>query len=163
MVKNPPGDEDTADMGLIPRSERSPGSPFHYSSLENFMDRGAWRAIVRGAAKSTMGLQMSCEYLHPSRFDKEMISGCLLPRCEGQVCVCAYVCFWVNSSCLLLWMSTSALAREWKIMAEVFIIVKKFVSQSISLSLVVKSCPTLSTLWTVACQAPLSLGFSRQE
>ena len=29
--------------------------------------------------------------------------------------------------------------------------------------LVAKSCPTLSTPWTVACQAPLSMGFSRQE
>ena len=26
--------------------------------------------------------------------------------------------------------------------------------------LVTKSCPTLETLWTVACQAPLSIGFS---
>ena len=29
--------------------------------------------------------------------------------------------------------------------------------------LVAKSCLTLVTLWTVACQAPLSMGFSRQE
>ena len=29
--------------------------------------------------------------------------------------------------------------------------------------LVAKSCPTLLTPWTVACQAPLSLGFPRQE
>ena len=29
--------------------------------------------------------------------------------------------------------------------------------------LVTKSCPTLETSWTVACQAPLSMGFSRQE
>ena len=29
--------------------------------------------------------------------------------------------------------------------------------------LVVKSCPTLVTPWTVACQAPLSVGFSRRE
>ena len=29
--------------------------------------------------------------------------------------------------------------------------------------LVAQSCPTLSSPWTVACQAPLSLGFSRQE
>ena len=29
--------------------------------------------------------------------------------------------------------------------------------------LVVKSCPTLAIPWTVACQAPLSRGFSRQE
>ena len=26
-----------------------------------------------------------------------------------------------------------------------------------------KSCPTLETPWTVACQSPLSMGFSRQE
>ena len=29
--------------------------------------------------------------------------------------------------------------------------------------LVAKSCPTLVTPWTVACQVPLSLEFSRQE
>ena len=29
--------------------------------------------------------------------------------------------------------------------------------------LVTRSCPTLVTPWTVACQAPLSMGFSRQE
>ena len=29
--------------------------------------------------------------------------------------------------------------------------------------LVTKSCLTLKTLWTVACQAPRSMGFSRQE
>ena len=28
---------------------------------------------------------------------------------------------------------------------------------------VTKLCPTLETPWTVACQAPLSMGFSRQE
>ena len=29
--------------------------------------------------------------------------------------------------------------------------------------LVAKSCSTLSTLWTIAHQVPLSMGFSRQE
>ena len=29
--------------------------------------------------------------------------------------------------------------------------------------LVTKSCPTLATPWTRACQVPLSMGFSRQE
>ena len=29
--------------------------------------------------------------------------------------------------------------------------------------LVAKLCPTLATLWTVAHQAPLSIGFSRQK
>ena len=49
VVKNLPANEDTGDLGLIPGSERSPGagngSPFHYSALEIFMDRGAWWAI----------------------------------------------------------------------------------------------------------------------
>ena len=30
-------------------------------------------------------------------------------------------------------------------------------------SLVAKLCPTLATPWTVACQAPLSMGSSRRE
>ena len=30
-------------------------------------------------------------------------------------------------------------------------------------SLVTKLCLTLATPWTVACQAPLSMGFSRQD
>ena len=29
--------------------------------------------------------------------------------------------------------------------------------------LVAESCPTLAAPWRVACQAPLSMGFSRQE
>ena len=41
---------DTGDIGLIPRSGRSPGgghgNPPQYSCLENPKDRGDWRAIV---------------------------------------------------------------------------------------------------------------------
>ena len=44
------------DLGLIPGSERSPGErngkALQYSCLENSMDRGAWRATVRGVIKS---------------------------------------------------------------------------------------------------------------
>ena len=44
------------DLGLIPRSGRSPGegngNPFQYSCLENSMDRGAWWATVHGIAKN---------------------------------------------------------------------------------------------------------------
>ena len=40
---------DAGDMGLIPRSERSPGggngNPLQYYCLENSMDRGVWQAI----------------------------------------------------------------------------------------------------------------------
>ena len=36
-------------------------------------------------------------------------------------------------------------------------------STTVGGGLVAKSCPTLSTPWTVVCQAPLPIGFSRQE
>ena len=46
------------DLGLTPGSGRSPGegngNPLQYSCLENPMDRGAWRAILHGLAKSWM-------------------------------------------------------------------------------------------------------------
>ena len=47
---------DTRDVGLIPRSGRSPGeergNPLQYSCLENPMDRGAWQATAHGVTKS---------------------------------------------------------------------------------------------------------------
>ena len=43
----------------------------------------------------------------------------------------------------------------WRLIQAVF--------QSLSLSLVTKLCLTLATPWTVACQASLSMGFSRQK
>ena len=45
------------DVGLIPRLGRSPGGgngyPLQFSYLKNPMDRGAWRATVRGVAKES--------------------------------------------------------------------------------------------------------------
>ena len=57
MVKNPPANAgDARDGNLIPELGISPGigngNPIQYSCLENSMDRGAWRAIVHGVAKS---------------------------------------------------------------------------------------------------------------
>ena len=56
VVKNPHASAgDTADVGLIPRSGRSPGegkgNPLQCSCLEN-MDRGALWATVHGIAQS---------------------------------------------------------------------------------------------------------------
>ena len=46
----------TGDAGLIPGLGTSPGeengNPFQYACLEDSMDRGAWRAIAHGGAKS---------------------------------------------------------------------------------------------------------------
>jgi len=53
VVKNLPAS--AGDMGLIPRSGRSPGEgngkPLQYSCLGNPTDRGAWQATVNGVAK----------------------------------------------------------------------------------------------------------------
>ena len=56
VIKNPPASVgDLRDMGLVPESGRSPGegngNPLQYSCLENFVDRGAWEAMVHRVAK----------------------------------------------------------------------------------------------------------------
>ena len=62
-VKNPPAN--AGDPGLIPGSGRSPGEghgyPLHCSSLENPMDRGAWRVTVHGLQSRT---QLNDEHWH---------------------------------------------------------------------------------------------------
>ena len=57
VVQNLPADAgDIRDTGSVPGLGRSPGegndNPLQYSCLENSMDRGVWRAIVHGVAKS---------------------------------------------------------------------------------------------------------------
>ena len=57
MAKNPPASaEDAGDAGSIPGSGRSPaeghGNPLQPSCLENYKDRGAWRATAQSDAKS---------------------------------------------------------------------------------------------------------------
>ena len=57
VVKNLPANAGEAgNAGLIPELGRSPGvgngNPLQYSCLENSMDRGAWKAINHGVAKS---------------------------------------------------------------------------------------------------------------
>ena len=48
------------DQGLIPGWGRSPGgghgNPFHYSCLENSMNRGTWQATVHRVSKSLIRL-----------------------------------------------------------------------------------------------------------
>ena len=52
-VKNQPAN--AGDVGLIPGLERFPeegnGNPLQYSCLEDFMDRGAWRATDHEVAE----------------------------------------------------------------------------------------------------------------
>ena len=57
VVKNLPANAgDARDVGSIPGLARSPGeghgNPLQYSYLEDFMNRGAWQAIVHGVTES---------------------------------------------------------------------------------------------------------------
>ena len=61
VVKNLPANTaDIRNAELIPRLGRSPGrghgNPFHYSCLENPMDRGAWWATVHRFTKEELDM-----------------------------------------------------------------------------------------------------------
>ena len=69
-VKNLPANVgDIGNVGLLPRSGRSPGggncNPLQYSCLENPMDRGVWKATVQGVVKSWTRLSdWACTHAH---------------------------------------------------------------------------------------------------
>ena len=60
VEKNPPAN--VRDIGSIPGQGRSlgegNGNPFHYTCLENPMDRGTWQATVYEVAKEYMTQQL---------------------------------------------------------------------------------------------------------
>ena len=63
-LKNPPANAgDIRDAGSIPGSGSSPGrghgNPLQCSSLENPMDRGAWKTTVLGVTKNQTQLSDS--------------------------------------------------------------------------------------------------------
>ena len=62
---------DVRDTGLIPGLGRSPGEGhgnlLQYSCPENPMDRGAWRDIVHGVAKSQIQLKQFRKHASPCR------------------------------------------------------------------------------------------------
>ena len=75
-MKNPPANAgDARDVSSIPGSGRSPGggdgNPLQYSCLENFMDRGAWPAIVQMVTELDMTEQTertrTCAHTHTVR------------------------------------------------------------------------------------------------
>ena len=61
VVKNLLANAGDMRLGFNPWVGRSPaggrGNPFQYACLENPMDRGAWRATVRGVTNSRTGLK----------------------------------------------------------------------------------------------------------
>ena len=92
MVKNMLANAgDSRDPGFIPRSGRSPkvgnGTPLQYSCLEKSMGRGAWQAVVHGAAKSPTQLSDWAHVIHHATV--VTLSFCLLrPRCSESSYSC---------------------------------------------------------------------------
>ena len=70
------------DLSSIPGLGRSPGGgkgyPFHYSCLENPMDRGAWQATVYGVVKSQT--QLSNQAQHMDKYKVVCIGGGMIYR-----------------------------------------------------------------------------------
>ena len=71
MVKNLPASAgDARDLGLIPGLGICPGewngNPLQYYCPKNSTDRGAWQAIVHGAAKSWTQLSTSMMHYSPT-------------------------------------------------------------------------------------------------
>ena len=64
------GDSDSIPGLGRPTEGRFHGHPLQYSCLQNPMDRGAWRAIVHGVAKSRT--QLKWLSMHASIFSKSM-------------------------------------------------------------------------------------------
>ena len=76
------------NLDSIPGSGRSPGeehgNPLQYSCLENFMDRGAWWALIHGVAKESN----TTERLTPGRGDiysepKKAVENVTGGQCRG--------------------------------------------------------------------------------
>ena len=64
-------------MSSIPGSGRSPGgghgNSFHYSCLENPLDRGAWRATVHGVTESQIWLKWLSKHAFLKRYPGQIL------------------------------------------------------------------------------------------
>ena len=70
VVKKPPANAgDVRDEGLIPGLGRSSGerngNQLKYSCLENSKDRGPWRAVLQGVARSQTQLSTGGDKIEP--------------------------------------------------------------------------------------------------
>ena len=102
MVKNPPVNAgDIRDTGLIPGSGRflgvGHGNSLHYSSLENRIEREAWRATVHETAKSDTTEQLSihaCRLAWGLRFCEQGKDGLgTNPLCLSSLRLWFWTCF----------------------------------------------------------------------
>ena len=144
------------DAGSTPGSGRSPGggngNPLQYSCLEKPMDWEAWRATVHRVSKSQTQLKQLSMHTHTTAAAAAAAAAKALQSCptlcdprDGSPPGSPVP--GILQARTLEWVAISfSNARNWKVKVK-------------SLSRV----RLLATPWTGAHQAPLSMGFSRQE
>ena len=102
MVESACNAGDARDVGLIPRSGRSPGeengNPLQYSCLGNPTDRGTWRVTVRGVEKSQTQLQHEHSSQHSRKEDNTKTN---LESVLNYVILLSFYFLFLNRKCLL--------------------------------------------------------------
>ena len=129
-------------MQIRSLSQEGHGNPLHYSCLENPMDRGAWWAAVRGVAKSPTQLSDFIFTFHFQALEKEMAthSSVLAWRIPGT-----------GEPGGLPSVGSHRVRHDGSDLAAAACVSKSLSHVRLSV-----------TPWTVACQIPLSMEFSRQ-
>ena len=147
---------DIRDVGSTPGWGRSPGgghgNPLQYSWPENPVDRGAWRPRVNEVAESYATERLS-------------MRACCVASVPETSCPTGILCPW-NFPGKNTWVSCLSLAvfNSWKCYTQIFC--SYWVNTENEEKLKVKSLSRVwlfATPWTVAHQAPPSMGFSGQE
>ena len=121
------------------------GTPLQYSCLENPMDGGAWQAAVHGVLKSQTWLSDFTFTFHFHALEKEMAthSSVLAWRIPGT-----------GEPGGLPSLGSDKVGHDWSDLAAAAEAITKVKSLS--------RVRLFAIPWTVACQTPLFLGFSRQ-
>ena len=174
MVKNLPSMRETQvqSLGWNDLLEKGMAIPFQYSCLGNPLDRGAWRAVVHGVENDWTQLS-DWHFLLPSPLYKSWVPLNKEVRPSGGCLQCSreWPSLWSTRDSRLVsswyvfpsqvhhmgWWPLRLCSRQmiptygiWETLAYIYC----------------SDCSVMSDLatpWTIACQAPLSMAFSRQE
>ena len=172
MVKNLPVNVGGAGgVNLVPGLGRCPGgghgSPLQYSCMENPMDRGPWWITVYRVSESWTWLKWS-----------DLVVMHAKAPTHTESCLTIYLGIMTQPSWRIEFTITS---NSCELVPELLGGPLLHISSAFSVltfitcmnndhnhnggggGLVTELCPTLATPWSVACQTPLSMGFSIQE
>ena len=136
------------------------GTPLQYSCLENPMGEGAWWAAVHGVTKSRTRLSDFTFTFHFHALEKETtthssVLAWRIPETGEPGGLPSMGSHRVRHD----WSDLAAAAAAWHLGIILWVFL-----ENLFVCFVSQSCPTLpDPLNYIACQAPTSMGFSRQE